>query len=134
MIGYIRHVIKSRSDVSKMQNKLKSESSEKSYIAMELAENMIDAGECGEILINGTCIKNVINTKSKIADVREAIGKAKFYKDNKLTGRIGESKQGSNLGGKGLLSILHSGWNLEIEESNSTFAITATKYRTSLQI
>lgn len=121
------HNIHSRKDINKMQQSLLNEPAEKVYVAMELAENMVDAGEEGEILINGSQVVNVVHNKSKLTEVREAVEQARFYKENCISGRIGEKKNNSNLGGRGLLSILYSGWSLEIEESTTDYKITASK-------
>ncbi len=127
-MGFKVHEITSRKDVNNMQQDLLSEESlDKVYVAVELAENMIDAGETGEIMINGTQVINVIHDKTKVAMVKEAVEQAKFYKKNSINSRIGQKKGNSNLGGKGLLSILYSGWDISVEENSRNYRITATK-------
>lgn len=127
-MGFKIHEINSRKDVNNMQKDLLTEESlDKVYVAVELAENMIDAGETGEIMINGTQVVNVIHDKTKIATVKEAVEQAKFYKKNSINSRIGEKKGNCNLGGKGLLSILYSGWDISVEECSRDYRITATK-------
>lgn len=126
--------ISNRKDINEMQKLLlkKKEESEKQYIALELAENMIDAGESGEIHINGVQVINKVYNKSHFLEVKEVVSQAKFYKQQNLTGRInGEGKFPKNsLGGKGLLSIVHSGWDIEVHEDTFGFSIAATRQTT----
>lgn len=130
--------IESKQDILKMQKILlkKKEETEKQYIALELAENMIDAGEHGEICINGVQVINKVYKKTKIVEVKEIINKAKFFKRNNLTGKINYDKKNpeNNLGGRGILSILHSGWDIEINEEENGFSITATRPTAALSV
>lgn len=130
--------ISSRKDVNEMQKLLlkKKEELEKQYIALELAENMIDAGEKGEIHINGIQVINKVYNKSQLLEVKEVISQAKFFKQQHLTGRInGEGKNPKNsLGGKGLLSIIHTGWDIEVHEDTFGFSIAATRPTAELSL
>lgn len=130
--------IENKQDILKMQKILlkKKEETEKQYIALELAENMIDAGEHGEICINGVQVINKVYKKTKIVEVKEIINKAKFFKQNNLTGKINYDKKNpeNNLGGRGILSILHSGWDIEINEEANGFSITATRPTAALSV
>ena len=64
-MSFAEFKIKTRADVVKMQSSLlKQESADKRFIALELADNMVDAGETGEILINDIQIINRIDSKN----------------------------------------------------------------------
>ena len=128
-MSFAEFKIKTRADVVKMQSSLlKQESADKRFIALELADNMVDAGETGEILINDIQIINRIDSKTKIDEIREVVGKAAFFKKNGITDRVnGSTDNKTDLGGKGLLSILHCGWDLDVQELSAGVCITATR-------
>ena len=129
MDNYLCFPIQSQKDIEKMQKSLLTQSDTvKRYVALELAENMVDSGEQGTILVNGSEVISKVEDKKHLTEVRQAIDQAHHMQENRLTGKVNESKtRTGNLGGKGLLTILHSGWDLSVSEEDSGFSITAAR-------
>lgn len=121
--------IKDKKDLFAMQKELNHSqkiSTEKKYIALELAENMIDAHEEGEIKINGVEIVNIINDTKCKPELEEFVEKVKSMHQKGETGSV--KKDGRKNGGRGLLSILYAGWNLKlIQEEEEKLALVVFK-------
>ena len=121
--------IKNKKDLFAMQKELNhsnSISTEKKYIALELAENMIEAHEEGEIKINGIEIVNIINDTKCKSELEEFIERVKSMYQKGETGSV--KKDGRKNGGRGLLSILYAGWNLKlIQEEKEKLALVVFK-------
>lgn len=131
--GNLVYHIRCHADVEKMQlelNKL-GVPSDKKFIALEFAENMVESCENGEIIINGIQVVSVVeNDPEKASDARKHVEAAKFLKDNRIDQKVDGSHGGDEkYGGRGLLSILFSGWNLDVleEREKRRFSIVATR-------
>lgn len=124
--NFIIFDIKTNKDIKEMQNKLNKlgVSEEKKYIALEFAENMIEAKLSGSIKINDVYIVNVVkcDCKENLLNMRSVIDKVKDMRKNNIVG----SKE------KGLLSIAYADWDLDVTEEPKHFSIIARKVATSI--
>ena len=121
--------IKNTKDIKQMQSKLNKlgMSEEKKYIALEFAENMIEANLTGSIKINDVYIINIVksSTKESVDNVKSFIDKAKTMKKSNSVNVTDER-------GKGLLSILYANWDLNVENGHQDFSIIARKNADSI--
>lgn len=125
----IKFDIHCKEDFFSMQKLLNSKndvSVEKRYIALELAENIIEAKEKGSIIINGVNVESIIHdfNEDKYTEAESYIQKAKEAFNEQKTSNI---KVKNNFGGRGFLTILYAGWNIEIHKESTGFRITANK-------
>jgi hypothetical protein len=125
--------IRDRSDISHMQSTLNKEDCphDKRFIALELAENMVNAHAEGEILINGVEVINVVTAgvnRTKVDEVNHYLGKAKHMLDNHIPGKV-KTDPSRKFGGKGLLTILSAGWDVNVvpEQDYRGMKIVATR-------
>jgi DNA-binding protein YbaB len=116
--------IKNTKDIKQMQAKLNKlgMSEEKKYIALEFAENMIEANLTGSIKINDVYIINIVRAcpKENVDTIKSFITKAKDMKKKNAVNMQDER-------GKGLLSILYADWDLNVEGGSKDFSIIARK-------
>ena len=120
--------IKTSKDIKAMQAHLNKIgiSEEKKYIALEFAENMIEAKLTGSIKINDVYIINVLKNSSKNHEctaIKNLINKAKDLKKKNATKFDAIDDNNS----KAILSILYADWDLNTEEDANDFSIIARK-------
>lgn len=118
--------IQNNEDILKLNRKLK-ERPEMQYIAVELAQNMVDKSQTGEIRFNGKEAYAIIDKKTikNVDEIKEAIETAKKIYSEGGCGSINSTSRG-----RGLISIIYAGWDLNLLDSEKNLKVCAKKLET----
>lgn len=125
--------IKSNQDVLSMQLEIRNIDIVKNYIAIELAQNLVDSKHPGELYINGKVIGTIFEMeKNEVKILEEKIESARKKVNNNNSDLFeGIDTKKKNYGGFGLISILKMGWDIETEyDKEKKIKISAIKRTT----
>ena len=104
MPKYSEYFLSSSKDVLIMEKELRSFNYPNTFVAVELAQNVINHGGGGLLKINGTSIESISN-------------KPKFFRAFKAVRKANKFERGNIFGDMGFKMILAANWILDVKNT-----------------